>query len=144
MQTQKSKIIIDTNLWVSFLITKDFSELDDIIFSKKAVLIFSSELLNEFLEVTNRPKLRKYFVKENLEALLETIEEYAEFVEVKSSTSYCRDEKDNFLISLSVDSDADFLLTGDQDLLILNPHGKTKIMTISSFMNEEFQVILNK
>ncbi len=144
MQTQKSKIIIDTNLWISFLITKDFSKLDDIIFSKKAVLIFSSELLNEFLEVTNRPKLRKYFVKENLEALLETIEEYAEFVEVKSSTSYCRDEKDNFLISLSVDSDADFLLTGDQDLLILNPHGKTKIMTISSFMNEEFQIILNK
>ena len=96
------------------------------------------------MEVTNRPKLRKYFVKENLEALLETIEEYAEFVEVKSSTSYCRDEKDNFLISLSVDSDADFLLTGDQDLLILNPHGKTKIMTISSFMNEEFQIILNK
>lgn len=63
---------------------------------------------------------------------------------MKSTTSYCRDEKGEFLISLSVDSDAVFLLAGDQDLLILNPHGKTKIKTISSYMNEDFQVILNK
>ena len=82
--------------------------------------------------------------KKKLEALIETIEGYAVFVDVKSTTSYCRDEKGKFLISLSVDSDADFLLAGGQDLLILNPHGKQKSKTISSFMNEDFLVILNK
>ncbi|MFW0715980.1 putative toxin-antitoxin system toxin component, PIN family [Pedobacter sp. N23S346] len=144
MQSQKSRIIIDTNLWISFLITKDFSKLDEIVLSKKTVLIFSEELLNEFLDVVSRPKLRRYFVQQDLEALLETIEEYAEFVEVITHTNICRDEKDNFLISLSIDGEVDFLLTGDQDLLVLNPHGKTNITTISNFMESDFHKILNQ
>lgn len=144
MQRPKSRIIIDTNLWISFLITKDFSKLDEIILSKKTVLIFSEELLNEFLEVVSRPKLSRYFQQEYLEALLETIDEYAEFIDVITKSDICRDEKDNFLISLAIDGKADFLLTGDQDLLVLNPHGKTKIITFSKFMESEFQKILNQ
>ncbi|RDC56134.1 putative toxin-antitoxin system toxin component, PIN family [Pedobacter chinensis] len=108
MQNQRNRIIIDTNLWISFLITQDFSKLDKIIFSKKTILIFSQELLDEFLEVVKRPKLRQYFIQEDLEELLETIDEYAEFVEVKTRINICRDEKDNFLLSLSVDGNVDF------------------------------------
>ena len=144
MQSQKSRIIIDTNLWISFLITKDFSKLDEIVLSKKTILIFSEELLNEFLEVVRRPKLRRYFVRQDLEALLETIEEFAEFVEVITHTNICRDEKDNFLISLAIDGEVDFLLTGDQDLLVLDSHFKTKITTISNFMESDFPKIVNK
>ncbi|MFD2286110.1 putative toxin-antitoxin system toxin component, PIN family [Pedobacter petrophilus] len=144
MQNQKSRIIIDTNLWISFLITKDFSKLDEIIFSKKAVLIFSKELLNEFLEVVKRPKLRRYFQIQDLEELLETIDEYAEFVKVKTEINLCRDEKDNFLLSLAVDGHVDFLLTGDKDLLILNYIEKTKITMISRFMEEDFIQIVEK
>lgn len=33
MQNKAIRIIIDTNIWVSFLITKDYSKLDDIVFS---------------------------------------------------------------------------------------------------------------
>jgi len=144
MQSQKSRIIIDTNLWISFLITKDFSKLDEIVLSKKTILIFSEELLNEFLEVVRRPKLRRYFVRQDLEALLETIEEFAEFVEVITHTNICRDEKDNFLISLAIDGEVDFLLTGDQDLLVLDSHFKTKITNISNFMESDFPKIVNK
>lgn len=144
MQNQISRIIIDTNLWISFLITKDFSKLDKIIFSKKVVLIFSQELLDEFLQVVRRPKLRKYFLQADLEELLETIDEYAEFIEVTTTTNICRDEKDNFLLSLSKDGHVDFLLTGDKDLLILNPHGKTIITSISMFMEDDFHKILAK
>lgn len=77
------RIIIDTNLWISFLITKDYSKLDEILFEKKAILIFSQELLDEFLEVAKRPKFRRFFPTGDIETLLETIEEYAIFVEVK-------------------------------------------------------------
>jgi predicted nucleic acid-binding protein len=46
MQNKVSRIIIDTNLWVSFLITKDFSKLDEIIFFRHGILVFSQELLD--------------------------------------------------------------------------------------------------
>lgn len=59
MKNKVSRIIIDTNLWISFLITKNFTKLDEIIFSKKCVLVFSQELLEEFLTVAKRHFLRK-------------------------------------------------------------------------------------
>jgi len=143
MQNQRSRIILDTNLWISVLITNDFSKLDEIIFSKKSILIFSQELLDEFLEVAKRPKLRRYFYQQDLEDLLETIDEYGEFIKVKTMLNICRDEKDNFLLSLCVDGNADFLLTGDKELLILNEIAQTKITTISAFLNDNFEDILN-
>jgi putative PIN family toxin of toxin-antitoxin system len=66
---------------------------------------------------------------------LETIQEYAEFVSVTSKTEVCKDPKDNFLLSLSMDGNADILLTGDNDLLILKKFRKTKILTISDFLD---------
>ena len=41
----------------------------------------------------------------------------------------CRDEKDNFLLNLSVDGKADYLVTGDKDLLVLEMINKTRILT---------------
>jgi len=38
---EKLKIIIDTNLWISFLITKNFSKLDQLLNNRKCVLLFS-------------------------------------------------------------------------------------------------------
>jgi putative PIN family toxin of toxin-antitoxin system len=131
-----SRIIIDTNLWISFLITKDFSNLDEIIFSRQGILIFSQELLDEFLEVARRPKFKRFFSPSEIEDLLETIEEYAEFVTVQTRIEVCRDPKDNFLLSLSIDGNADFLITGDKDLLTLTKFGETTITTISEFIKE--------
>lgn len=141
MRNLKNRIILDTNLWISFLISKDFSKLDEIIFSKKSILIFSQELLEEFLEVVKRPKFRRYFAQTDIEELLETIDEYGEFIVVKSKIEICQDAKDNFLLSLAVDGKADFLLTGDQDLLMIEKIDKTNIKTISSFFEDEVNKI---
>ena len=134
MQNKQQKILLDTNIWISFLITKDYSKLDDLIFTRKTILLFSRELLDEFIEVAKRPKFRRWFSPEDVESILETIDEYAEFVTIKSKIAICRDPKDNFLLSLSVDGNADFLITGDQDLLNLKKMNKTKIITISNFL----------
>lgn len=134
MRNKASRIIIDTNLWISFLLTRDFTKLDEIIFSRQGILVFSEELLNEFLEVARRPKFRRFFSAAAIEELLETISEYADFVKVKIKTDACRDPKDNFLLSLSVDGNADYLLTGDKDLLILGKFEGTTIMKISDFL----------
>jgi hypothetical protein len=134
MPNKNLRVILDTNLWISFLVTNDFSKLDELILKKGCKLIFSAELLDEFLAVANRPKFRKYFSKADIENVLETINEYAEFIMVTSKIEICRDTKDNFLLSLSVDSNADFLVTGDRDLLDIKRIGDTKIVTISMFL----------
>lgn len=61
MRNQKDRVIIDTNLWISFLLTKDFTKFDTIITGKKTVLLFSQELVDEIVEVTQRIKFRKYY-----------------------------------------------------------------------------------
>ncbi|WPU99813.1 putative toxin-antitoxin system toxin component, PIN family [Mucilaginibacter sp. cycad4] len=127
------KVILDTNLWISFLIRKDYSNLDTLLFNNHVKLVFSKELLDEFFEVAKRPKFRRYFTSVDIEDLIATIEEYAEFVEVKSTVEACRDKKDNFLLALAVDSDATYLLTGDLDLLDLGSFNDTTITTITDF-----------
>lgn len=134
MQNNPSRIILDTNLWISFLISKDFSKLDDIIFSKKCTLVFSNELLEEFLEVASRAKFRRFFSSSDIENILETLDEYADFIKVTTNADACRDTKDNFLLSLAIDGKADILLTGDNDLLVLGKYHETSIMTISDFL----------
>ena len=48
---------------------------------------------------------------------------------VTSEVTECRDPKDNFLLALCQDGRADFLITGDQDLLVLDPFHRTRIIT---------------
>ena len=54
------KVIIDTNLWISFLIGKQLAGLKYLLIEKTLVPIFSPQLLNEINLVTKRPKLQKH------------------------------------------------------------------------------------
>lgn len=129
----KDRVIIHTNLWISFLLTKDLYKLDKIFSGESIVLLFSQELLDEFIEVASRPKFKKYFTFTVLENLLQQIRLQGEFIHVTSIIDICRDTKDNFLLSLAKDGGADYLLTGDNDLLILKKMGKTKILTFTEY-----------
>lgn len=136
MPGRKNRVIIDTNLWISFLLTKDLSKFDSILAENEITLIFSQELVDEIVEVTQRSKFRKYFELDDVESLLLKIRARANFIEVTSDINACRDPKDNFLLSLSIDGNATHLLTGDKDLLILKKFGKTKILTITEYLEE--------
>lgn len=100
----------------------------------KIKLLFSEELLAKFIEVTSRPKLKKYFHPGEVSALLNVFDTYGEFVDVTRELKICRDPKDDFLLSLAADGRADFLVTGDKDLLVLERVEKTQIITFSSFV----------
>lgn len=71
-----------------------------------------------------------------MENLIHIIDELAYFVDVKSEINECRDEKDNFLLALAIDSKADFLVTGDKDLLELKKIKGTRIVTIIDLIKE--------
>ncbi len=137
MPKQKDRVVIDTNLWISFLLTKDLSEFDTLIANNKIILIFSQELVEEIIEVTQRSKFRKYFELDDVESLMLKIKARAIFIKVSSEINACRDPKDNFLLSLSIDGNATYLLTGDKDLLILKKFGKTRILTITEYLVHE-------
>lgn len=137
MASKLLKVIIDTNLWISFLITKSHSQIDNLLINKKIRIVFSEELLTEFFDVIQRPKLNKYFSPNDIKELLDVFDFYGDLVKVKSRIEQCRDPKDNFLLSLAVDSKADYLLTGDNDLLEIGQIGKTKIQTITEFTEKK-------
>jgi hypothetical protein len=133
---KNKKIILDTNLWISFLITKKFDQLDKLIENRDIRLIFSNELIEEFIDVVNRPKFKKYFSKKDIEKIMEYFDQFGTLVKVKSDITICRDEKDNFLLNLSVDSKANYLITGDKDLLVLEKIGNTSIITFTDFIEK--------
>ena len=82
MPNQKDKVIIDTNLWISFLLRTDYSRLDQLFTDQLLTLLFSQALLDEFIEVSQRPKFRKYFTLTDLQNLLIQIRKRAEFIVV--------------------------------------------------------------
>ena len=137
MRVRQDKIIIDTNLWISYLISKDYQWLDKLVFNRDILLVFSQDLIDEFIEVAQRPKFSRYFSNSDLERLLQIFDLFGGYFEVKSNVLICRDPKDNFLLSLAKDSKADYLVTGDNDLLDLKLFGKTRIITISQFKNRK-------
>lgn len=131
---KKHKIIIDTNLWISFLLTSDYSKIDSVFASNDIILLFSQELIDEFIDVVQRPKFRKYFSQDDIAELLKKLRTKAVLVTVTSKFDRCRDSKDNFLLALAHDGKATHLITGDKDLLVLKKIGRTNILTINEYL----------
>jgi len=127
------RAVLDTNLWISHLISKRLIGLDLWLAQERIRLLFSEESLGEFIQVVHRPKLRPYFSEQDLSDLLKCFSQYGELISVASQVTMCRDPKDNFLLALAKDGDVDFLITGDKDLLDLKSFGQTKIVTFSYF-----------
>src|SRR3954452_4051248 len=130
MPKKKNRIIIDTNLWISFLLTNDFSKLDKVFADRRVILLFSQTLLDEFIQVAQRPKFKKYFSLPDLERLLLQIRNVGEFIEITSEIKLCRNPKDDFLLSLAKDGKATHLITGDNDLLDIKTLGQRGLLQL--------------
>ena len=131
---KSKRVILDTNLWISFLISKNLSKLDPFIKNRTLILLFSKESIEEFVDVVERPKFKRFFSQKDIELILNLFDLFGELVNIKSDVNICRDAKDNFLLNLSIDGKADYLVTGDKDLLVLKKIKKTQILTMSQFL----------
>lgn len=128
-----SKVIIDTNLWISFLIGKELQNLKDLIVDERIKLVTTDQLINELKLVTSKDKIKKYFEPEKVTDLIFLLDIISEKVKIKKVDQICRDPKDDFLLALSKESKADFLITGDKDLLEIKHYGRTEILTLKKF-----------
>ena len=138
MKAKSIKVIFDTNVWISFLIGKRLSFIKNHISSGQISIVTTEQLLKEIMEVTSRERLKKYFPKESVTELLELLDTIAEKVKIKSTHFINRDPKDNFLLDLIDFSKADYLVTGDKDLLVHNPFKSAIILTPANF-----EIIIN-
>jgi putative PIN family toxin of toxin-antitoxin system len=127
------KVVIDTNIWISFLIGKSLNKLHKYIHDDRITVVTCNEQLAELTNVLNKTKIQKYFSPVQRLEFLELFYEIAEFVTLTTLLNICRDSKDNYLLSLAVDSQSDYLITGDLDLLILRQAGMTAIVNFTDF-----------
>jgi putative PIN family toxin of toxin-antitoxin system len=133
MKNRSVRVIFDTNVWISFLIGKRLSIIKEYISDGRITIITNDQLLKEIKLVTTREKLKKYFPKVSVEELLYFLETIAEDIEIKPTHFISRDPKDNFLLDLIDYSKANYLITGDKDLLELNPFMGAQILTPTEF-----------
>jgi putative PIN family toxin of toxin-antitoxin system len=103
------------------------------LFGAEYCLLVSEPLFRELNRVINKPYLVRQIERTDYEELLDKLRTIAELVDVHSVVEACRDPKDNFLLALAKDGNADYLITGDNDLLVLETFEKTKIVTITDF-----------
>ena len=132
------RVVIDTNVLISAVI-KPQNRLGMVIVRLRKgdyVLLYSEELLDELTEVMARPKLRKYCLNpETAGAVIDSILAKGEKVKLMTVFDICRDPDDNLLLALAVDGDADYIVSGDQDLLDLMKVQVIPIITPAKFLD---------
>ena len=129
------KIIIDTNVIISHLISKKISQTDrifDLVFDGTIIAFITEEVWSELIEKIQSPRI-KPMLNRNTAKFIAQYKYAVTKIQAATKLSICRDPKDDKFLELAQDSQADYLITGDQDLLILRNHLSTKIITISEF-----------
>ena len=132
-KSKRIKVIIDTNLFISFLIGKKLKILKELLTDFRVELIFAEQNMEELRMVSQRPKFRQYFKADDLDDLIDLIKSIGEVIEIINFPEICRDPKDNYLLELARISKSNYLVTGDIDVLEIGNYKKTKIITAREF-----------
>ncbi|MEM8895444.1 MAG: putative toxin-antitoxin system toxin component, PIN family, partial [Bacteroidota bacterium] len=106
----------------------------DILTSQQIDIVLTDQLRTEIIEVSRRKKFQKYFNERKVKELLKLMDFLGTNYEIIDYPNICRDQKDNFLLGLIRASKADYLVTGDQDLLKLNPFEGTEIIEANQLL----------
>ncbi len=133
MTNKNVKVIFDTNVWISFLIGKRLGNIKSLIVNGNIRIVYTAQLIEEIERVTKRPALQKYFPDEKVSELIEFLEAIGTNVQIRPIHFINRDPKDNFLLDLINFSKADYLVTGDKDLILHNPFETAKILSPAEF-----------
>lgn len=129
-----TRIILDTNWYISASINRrSRRKLYELITDSNIEILYSDELLIEYQSVIGRTRFQKVISTVQVSRFLNLILPRLKKVKISSSMVKSRDPKDNYLLAMAVDSDADFLVTGDDDLLVLEQIGETKIIRMADF-----------
>ena len=132
------RAVIDTNILVRAVIKPQGSvgPVLQRLRRRDYTLLLSRATLDEFVEVIHRPRLRtKYQLSEStLRAVLRLVVVRSELVHPDVPIAVCRDPKDDKFLEVAVAGQADVIVSGDADLLILAPFANIPIVSPSRFL----------
>ena len=130
------RVVLDTNALISALLFGGQSGmLRELWKSGRIIPLVSKETFAEFRKVLSYPK-SKLSQREIRSILNEEILPFVEAVETAEPvTGVCRDPHDDMLLAVAAGGGAEYLVSGDQNLLVLEHYGKTRIVTVTEFLS---------
>ena len=132
------KVVADTSTIISGLLWKgNESKLLQEAEEENIRLFISKEILEEIEQVINYDQLQKYIAESELtkEQLLEKVNSLCHIVfGEKLNIDICRDKRDNKIIECAVHAKADFIVSGDKDILSLKEYEKIKIISTNEIL----------
>lgn len=131
---QKIRLVLDPNWYISASINrKSRRTLYPLLVDDRLQILYTDRLLEEFLEVIVRPKFEKIISFRQVQRFIQILLPRLEYVQLQTTVALSRDPKDNYLLALSNDGDAAYLVSGDLDLLVIGQFQRTKIVSMSDF-----------
>ncbi len=132
----KDRFVIDTNVLVSSILIEK-SPADQAFKKIRSLgnLLFSESTLQELQEILQRPKFNKYVSSQIRSQFIMQLKLEAETILIVEKINLCRDPKDNKFLEVAVNGNADFIITGDKDLLVLNSFQNIEIITVNEFLS---------
>ncbi len=135
MIEKPSRVIIDTNIFLSAILNQDSFPARVV---EKAILssqiLQSAETWAELEDVLNREKFDRYRSIFDRRMYFQYLAEFMHEISVLTKVSVCRDPKDDKLLELAIDGRADLIITGDKDLLALSPFEGIPIITPLAYL----------
>ena len=134
----RPRIVLDTNALVSRLLIPNSIPGQAV---RKAVeegdILMSESTLFELADVLGRKKFNAYVSIQDREGFLRMLGRIAKMVTILHAVHDCRDVKDNQILEVAVNGQAQVIVTGDEDLLVLNPFRDISIMKPADFLKWE-------
>lgn len=131
----RERVVVDTNTLVSRLLLPHSVPGRAVrLVVDQGQLLISEDTMSELAEVLARAKFDRYVTIENRQQFLRLLGRIAEWVPVVAAVQACRDPEDDKFLALGVSGGADTLITGDDDLLILNPFQGIPIVTPADYL----------
>lgn len=133
----KSRFVLDTNLIVSAALFKQSVARQSF---EKAIttgeILLSDALQTELSEVMLRQKFDRYVSLETRLRFLSGFISLSTVVEISERIEVCRDPKDDMVLETAVNGQANTIITGDQDLLVLHPFRQIAILSPRAFLDQ--------
>ena len=129
------RIVIDTNVYVSRALRSN--SVPGMAVNKawlEATTLLSAATWAEVQAVLKRAKFATYIRSGTLEPYLEKVQSIATFVPILTPIRACRDPRDDKFLEVAVNGRADAIVTGDQDLLVLNPFRGIAILSPAGYL----------
>ncbi len=124
------RVVIDTNVLVSrALLPRSVPAQAVEKAARESEVLVTESMLVELADVLSRPKLDRYGTLEERRETMRRLLGFATIVRVVTPVTACRDPRDNHILEAAVNGSAETIITGDKDLLDLNPFHGIRIVT---------------